>query len=146
MTSPASVDLAGRRALVVEDQFLIALDMEVMLRALGVRAVDLATGIADALAAIDRTPPDLAILDWKLGVTTTVPVAEALRVRGTPFVFVSGYDHLCELPASLRDTPLVRKPVPLEALRVAVASLSLPTAPGAELTGVSIFPSARSKG
>lgn len=125
MTLPASMDLAGRRALVVEDQFLIALDMEVMLRALGARTVDLATGIPEAIGAIERTPPDLAILDWKLGTTTTMPIAEALRDRTIPFVFVTGYDDSSVLPAQMRAVPLIRKPVPLDVLSAVLASLPL---------------------
>lgn len=125
MISPSSVDLAERRVLVVEDQFLIALDMEVTLRTLGARTVDLATGIDDALVTVERTPPDLAILDWTLGTTTTEPIAEVLRKRSIPFVFVTGYDDLDVLPPSLRSVPFIRKPVALETLRTTLASLGL---------------------
>ena len=128
MTSPSSVDLAGRRALVVEDQFLIALDMEVMLRALGTRDVDLASGIVDALAAIERAPPDFAILDLKLGTgTTALPVAQALRTRSIPFVVVTGYDDPTAISGPMRSAPLIRKPVPFSTLE-AVLALLLPDA------------------
>jgi CheY-like chemotaxis protein len=116
MTSASSVDLAGRRVLVVEDQFVIALDMQQMLRILGADVVDLATSIQDALAVIIRTPPDLAILDVKLESETTVPVAEALRARGIPLIFATGYSDLSAVPASLRLAPLLRKPVDRAAL------------------------------
>jgi two-component SAPR family response regulator len=126
MTSASSVDLAGRRALVVEDHFLIALDMEVMLRALGVRIVDLANCIADALAAIERKPPDFAILDLKLGAKmTALPIAEVLLGRAIPFVFATGYDDFTVVPASMRNAPVVRKPVPFAALTTALAALAL---------------------
>src|SRR4051812_27625169 len=111
MTSFSSVDLAGRRVLVVEDQFVIALDMEQMLRVLGADTVDLATNIPDALAIIERTPPDLAILDLKLGTETTVAIAEALQARAIPLIFVTGYGDLDALPALLRRAPLLRKPI-----------------------------------
>ncbi len=113
MASVPSVDLAGRRVLVVEDQFVIALDMERMLRTLGAGAVDLAASIPDALATIARTPPDLAILDLKLRTETTVPIAEALQARAIPLVFATGYADLGAMPASLRDRPLLGKPVEL---------------------------------
>ncbi len=116
MTSASSVDLAGRRVLVVEDQFVIALDMEQMLRVLGADAIDLATSIPDAFAAIARTPPDLAILDLKLETETTVPIAEALQAHAIPLIFVSGYGDLNAVPPSLRGTPLLRKPVDRAAL------------------------------
>jgi two-component SAPR family response regulator len=126
MTAAVSIDLAGRRALVVEDHFLIALDMEVMLRALGVRIVDLANSIADALTAIERKPPDFAILDLKLGAKmTALPIAEVLLDRAIPFVFATGYDEFTVVPASMRNAPIVRKPVPFADLQAALAALAL---------------------
>jgi CheY-like chemotaxis protein len=124
MTSAASVDLAGRRVLVVEDQFLIAMDIEKMLRALGAANVDLASSIADALAAIERTPPDLAALDLRLGTETTAPVAEALQARSIPLVYVTGYDDLNAIPAPLRNAPLVRKPIHLGVFSAALSRLT----------------------
>ena len=126
MISPSSVDLAGRRALVVEDHFLIALDMEVMLRALGVRIVDLANCIGDALASIESKRPDFALLDLKLGPKmTALPIAEVLLDRAIPFVFVTGYDEFTVVPASMRNAPIVRKPVPFASLQAALAALAL---------------------
>jgi CheY-like chemotaxis protein len=124
MTSPASVDLAGRRVLVVEDQFLIALDMQLMLRTLGADPIDLAAGVADGLAAIQRRAPDVAILDLMLGTETTVlPVAEALLALAIPFVLVTGYDDPGAIPAPMRKAPVIRKPVPAVALEAALAAL-----------------------
>ena len=126
MTAAASVELAGRRVLVVEDHFLIALDMELMLRALGARVIDLANTVGDALAAIERKQPDLAILDLKLGgKMTALPIAEALLVRTIPFVFVTGYDDFTTMPVSMRGAPFVRKPVSLDALQTALATLAV---------------------
>ena len=126
MRAPASVDLAGRRVLVVEDHFLIALDMEVMLRALGARVIDLASGIDDALAAIERHPPDFAILDLKLGATATaLPIAEALLAGAIPFVVVTGYDDFTAIPASMQSAPVISKPVPFGTLQAALATLAL---------------------
>ena len=126
MTAASFVDLAGRRVLVVEDHFLIALDMELMLRGLGARAVDLASNIGDALAAIERKQPDFAILDLKLGAKmTALPIAEALLLRTIPFVFVTGYDDFTAMPVSMRHAPVVRKPVPFDALRTALVALAL---------------------
>ena len=133
MTAVSSVDLAGRRVLVVEDHFLIALDMELMLRALGARAIDLANSVGDALAAIERKQPDIAILDLKLGgKTTALPIAEALLARTVPFVFVTGYDDFTAMPVSMQKAPIVRKPVPFDALRNALGALALRSpSPGA---------------
>jgi two-component SAPR family response regulator len=125
MTSPSSVDLAGRRTLVVEDQFLIAMDIEDMLRTLGANMVDIASSIADALAAIDRTKPDFAILDLKLDTETTAPIAERLQALRIPFVFVTGYDDLSAMPPPLRRAPLIRKPVDMRTLSATLKKLNL---------------------
>ena len=52
MTPAPAVDLTGRRLLVVEDQFLVALDLEQMLRTFGASGIDLASSLSTALAAI----------------------------------------------------------------------------------------------
>lgn len=124
MTSASSVDLAGRRVLVVEDQFLIAMDIEEMLRTLGAFTVDIATSITDAFAAIERARPDLAILDLKLDTDTTAPVAARLQSLGIPLVFVTGYDDLRTMPAPLRGAPLIRKPVDLGTLSATLKALN----------------------
>lgn len=116
MTSASSIGLASRRVLVVEDEFLIALDIEQMLRALGAQTIDLATSISDSLAAIERTPPDLAILDLKLRTETTAPIADVLQARAIPLIFVTGYSDLDTLPVRLRGAPILRKPVERAAL------------------------------
>jgi len=118
--------------LVVEDQFVIALDMEQMLRVLGADTVDLATSLSDALAVIARTPPDLAILDLKLETGTTAAIAEALRARAIPLIFVTGYGDLDALPASLRHAPLLRKPVDRAALAVILNQIEFPPRPAGE--------------
>jgi DNA-binding response OmpR family regulator len=125
MTSASSVDLAGRRALVVEDQFLIAMDIEDMLRTLGAGVVDIATSISDAFAAIEHARPDFAILDLKLDTETTAPIAERLQSLGVPLVFVTGYDDLRTMPEPLRKASLIRKPVDLGTLSATLKALNL---------------------
>ena len=126
MTPAPAVDLTGRRLLVVEDQFLVALDLEQMLRTFGASGIDLASSLSTALAAIERSLPDLAILDVKLGDETTAPIARALSDRGVPFLFVSGYSDLSAVPEPLRDRPLVRKPIAAVELAAALAALQFP--------------------
>ena len=88
---PPARDAPPARVLVVEDNPLIALDAEENLRALGVGRVDVATSADQALALIDRTAPEFALLDFNLGGETSEPVARALERRGIPFAFASGY-------------------------------------------------------
>lgn len=116
-----SQPLAGLRILVIEDEFLIALDVEQL-------CYD--NGAADVAIVNRMQPPhqlpdcDVAILDLVLSGISTVPLAEHFQRRGTPFVFVSGYQDRPELTARFPGTPLLPKPYVPEDLLAAVAGLS----------------------
>jgi CheY-like chemotaxis protein len=82
------------RVLVVEDNHVIALDIEGVLRALGVDEVLLTTRLTDALAALRRGPWDLAILDHHLAEgETTAAVAFELHERFVPILHI-GEDEM----------------------------------------------------
>lgn len=94
--------------LVVEDEMLVAMMLEGMLKDLGYRVIKAArVGRAAGLAATEAI--NVAILDVNLAGETSYPVAAELRRRGIPFVFASGYDP-GSLRADFRDTPMLRKP------------------------------------
>ena len=103
--------LRGLNVLLVEDQALIAMDTEVMLRLLGAAQVDASPTARDALARLDADTPDIAVLDFNLGVGTSEAVAEVLWDRGIPFVFATGYGDADVIPDRFRKAPVVRKPV-----------------------------------
>jgi light-regulated signal transduction histidine kinase (bacteriophytochrome) len=107
---------ADLRVLLVEDQMLIAMDVEATLADRGVSHVVTANSSDQALAAIRREPPDIAVLDVNLGSGTSIPVAEELRSRNIPFVFATGYGDSQMIPAELRTVPMVRKPFEGESL------------------------------
>lgn len=107
----APEQLTGLCVLVVEDQSLIALDTEDMLRRLGVKEVRLVATIEDALHEIESSSPDIAVLDFNLGATTSERVADALLARQIPFVFTTGYSDRAMISAHLRHIPIARKPV-----------------------------------
>jgi CheY-like chemotaxis protein len=105
-----------RRVLIVEDDVMIRMLIEDMLGDLGFAVAAEASKVHEALAAVDSTAFDVAILDVNLSGETTGPVAEALAARGTPFVFATGYgEH--GLPDQFRDRPLLKKPFQIESLR-----------------------------
>lgn len=80
--------------LVVENEFLIALDLEQLLERHGWRVLGPAASVAEALRLLDGEVPDVALLDITLkDGETVVPVAEALRARAVPFVLASAYDR-----------------------------------------------------
>ena len=97
-------------ALVLEDNLIIALDAEDMLRSLGASEVLVAANVREALDLIDARPPQFALLDVNLGSETSEPVAEVLRDRGIPFAFATGYGDSIELVKRFPGIPVVKKP------------------------------------
>jgi CheY-like chemotaxis protein len=83
--------LQGTRVLVVEDEALLSLDLENMLRDLGCVVAGTAARLDDALVMARTSDFDVALLDVNLGGKRVDPVAEAIRERGTPIVYVTGY-------------------------------------------------------
>ena len=103
---------AGRRLLLVEDNALIAMNVEDMLDMLGYVVVAAAEGVEEALAAVECGGIDAALLDVNLQGRNSFPVADALAARAVPFVFATGYGAL-GLREDLRDRPVLVKPFKL---------------------------------
>ena len=100
------------RVILVEDEPLVAMMMEDLLADLGCEIAGSFGSLDAALGwvAAQEELPDGALLDVNLGGGEMVfPLAEALRARGVPFVFATGYGVL---PSDgYPDTPLLSKPV-----------------------------------
>ena len=97
------------RVLIVEDEAVIALEMQSILSQAGFAIAGCVASIEKALTVLDREGCDLAVLDANLRGQGVEPVAWALRQRGTPFCFISGYGR-AYLPAPFLDVPLLSKP------------------------------------
>jgi CheY-like chemotaxis protein len=76
--------LAGRRILLVEDEFLIAMEVEDVLRDLGAEVVGPFARLEPALGVVHREKLDGAVLDVRLNGDTIEPVAAVLISRGVP--------------------------------------------------------------
>lgn len=79
------------RVLVVEDEYLVALLVEDMLRTLGFEVAEIAPNINAATSAAESGAFDVAILDVNLNGSVSNPVAEILSRRKIPFIFATGY-------------------------------------------------------
>lgn len=101
--------LASKVVLVCEDSAIIALDCETLLLELGARSVHIAATISEARALIDAGL-DLAILDVNLGGENTLAIADELRLKKTPFIFMSGYFGVREMAEKFGGTPAIAKP------------------------------------
>ena len=116
MTQP----LTGRRVLVVEDESLVAMLLETILEDMGCTPVGPAGTIDDGLALVaDPAPLDAALLDVNVAGRQVFPVADALKARGVPFVFSTGYGE-SGLPDEWRGHPTVQKPFTESAIRAAL--------------------------
>ena len=116
--------LAGRRCLVLEDEFLIALDLQDALEQAGASVTCLSTA-DEALAALEGPRFDFAILDVQLGGggRTSLSVATALTARATPFVFLTGVHRQNVQTAIYPDAPVLEKPYQQKALLEAIRSI-----------------------
>jgi CheY-like chemotaxis protein len=112
--------MAEKRILVVEDEFLIALDIAGVLEQAGIVVIGPAGTVGDALQAIDGAEVHGALLDAHLAGEPVTRIADALKARGIPFAFVSGYGRE-QLPQAHRGALLVKKPFTGKDLLAAVA-------------------------
>jgi len=111
------------RILLLEDQMLIAMDIESSLADRGYGAVTTTNSVREALVVLEREKPDVAILDINLGETTSLPVAEALKRLGIPFIFATGYGEGTSIPEGFAGVPIVRKPYDIAAVVAALAGV-----------------------
>jgi CheY-like chemotaxis protein len=112
----------GRRALVVEDEIMVAMYVEDLLTELGYEVAGLATSLDQALPLAERGEFDFAVLDINLAGQTSFPVADALRARGIPFLFASGYSSR-GVNEAYRDAVRIQKPFLSRDLAQAIATL-----------------------
>lgn len=119
VTQPKRTDgpvRAPERMLVLEDNMIIALDLEDMLTRLGVKQVTVTSSVAQALDALAEGLPPFAILDVNLGLETSFPVADALQAAGVPFAFGTGFGDSAAFPDRFRDAPVLQKPYSAESV------------------------------
>lgn len=102
--------------LVVEDEFLIALDLSETVKDLGYRVEGPFSCKANAFVAINSTMPDLAILDVYTADGEVYPLADALTRAGVPIIFHSGHVSAQEMQTRYPQALAVSKPCPPDQL------------------------------
>ena len=117
---PVMREASPLRVLVVEDESIVALDIENMLEEMGCQVVASVPRLVRALDVASSLDFDLAVLDINLAGEVVYPLAFRLAARGIPFVFSTGYST-STLPPELSDRPILKKPVMLANLKRAVA-------------------------
>jgi len=114
--------LDGTKVLLVEDEGMIAMLLKSMLASIGCNVVGTAARVPDAINKVGTLSFDVALLDLNLAGTLSYPVADALRLRGMKFIFVTSYGR-ASLPPEMHDTPMLSKPFVVGQLEQALAAL-----------------------
>ena len=111
------------RVLLVEDQMIVAMQIEDMLRAAGCEVVGPVGTLQAAIALAHKEALDAAVLDVNLDGDKVYPAAEELQARGIPFILATGYGE-STLPEKWRDQPRLSKPFLREQLEQLLSSIA----------------------
>ena len=113
----AGEQLLGKRVLIVEDEAMVALELQYVLEDEGAEVLGPARSLIKALEEVTHsTDIDVALLDVDLGGDSVYPVAELLRLRGVPFAFHTGHASRAEMGALFPGTTTFIKPALPETL------------------------------
>jgi DNA-binding NtrC family response regulator len=114
--------MIGQDVLIVEDQPLIAMDIEQNMLEMGASRVRMVSSVRDGLAQIALSKPTFALLDIDLGGETAIELADELARLSVPFIFITGLDNSVAVPQQHADKPRIDKPFDPETLAKAVAA------------------------
>jgi DNA-binding NtrC family response regulator len=114
--------LSGVRVLIVEDDPLLAMDLEDTLAEAGALVVGLCRSLAEAMARANVDDFAVAVLDFSLGMDTASPVARRLARRRVPFVLYTGTSNRDPSLAQWA-CPIVEKPASPNALVSAIRTV-----------------------
>ena len=98
------------RILLAEDELLVALDIEAMLRQLGHEVVGPAATVNEVERLALREDLEGALLDVNLRGARIFRVLPRLLARSLPVILSSGYDQATLFPDEFRGLPVLVKP------------------------------------
>jgi light-regulated signal transduction histidine kinase (bacteriophytochrome)/CheY-like chemotaxis protein len=124
--------LLGSSVLLLEDNLIVALEAEDLLRTLGASSIVAVSTVSAAASTCESTSIDFAVLDINLGIENSLEFAAFLRSAGIPFVFTSGYGEQDASGDSRASQLTVAKPYDLESLRNAIAQTLARSSPESE--------------
>lgn len=96
--------------LVLEDDLLLAMDMEDHLHESGCEVVGPFGRLSEALDAVTDSTLAGAVVDLNVDGELSFPVIEALQAKSIPVIVCTGYAELPEIRARLNRLPLLPKP------------------------------------
>jgi CheY-like chemotaxis protein len=124
--APSLEKLQGLRILIAEDETLVLMEIEDMLRDLGCEIVGPVSTVAAALVAIEESGLDGALLDMNLHGERILPAIKKLLAQGVPFLLVTGYAGDTRDEPELKDAPRLTKPFSLQGLGAAMTEAFAP--------------------
>lgn len=100
-----------QRIFIVEDEVIIAFEMTDTLEDMGFEVIGPSVHLEDAKDKAKDEDIDVAFIDVNLGAgKTSAPVAQILKDRGIPFVFITAYDR-DQIDFVTADDRIAKKPV-----------------------------------
>ncbi|KAF2514745.1 sigma-54-dependent Fis family transcriptional regulator [Flavobacterium zhairuonense] len=94
------------KILIVEDEFIVANDLKIMLQKAGYQVVGIASSVVQAKKFIEEKRPDWVLLDIMLkGALTGIDLAWELRKINLPFVYISANTNQTTLEAVKATNP-----------------------------------------
>ena len=105
----------GPRVLIVEDELLVALEIEQALLRAGFAIAGFASRAEAAIRMVEDHGCEAAVLDVRLADGTSLAITEVLAKRSIPFVVLTAYPRE-QLPIELRAVPYLHKPLQPDAL------------------------------
>lgn len=110
--------------LVVEDTFLIGVQLKKDIESLGHHVIGPAASVQKAHELIEREQVDAAVLDINLGHEDSYPIAGTLHGKDIPFLFITGYNELTISGSEFENRTLLRKPILISELEESLLSLA----------------------
>jgi DNA-binding response OmpR family regulator len=102
--------LSGVTVLIVEDDLMLAMDLEATLVGAGAVIVDVCHTLNSAIARADADDFAVAVLDFSLGSDSVTPLARRLARRDAPFILHTGMHRGDPQLTEWSDYPIVEKP------------------------------------
>jgi DNA-binding response OmpR family regulator len=109
--SEAEHVLRNLRILVVEDEFILGLDLQDFLESCGAEVIGPAASLEKAMELADGDSISCAILDVFIRGKTVFPVAGLLRDKRVPFLFHTGHGEALTLQQDWPDCEVLVKPI-----------------------------------
>ncbi|UGX85964.1 response regulator [Phyllobacterium meliloti] len=123
------MELTGKRLLVLDDEFLIGLELERIAEECGAKSVHVVSTVAELLFWVQSGQPcDIAILEVQARGASSFEAAMLLQRQGTPIVFATAYDQQRSGITGFANVPVVLKPYgKTQILQAVAAAFSKPS-------------------